>query len=168
MKRYATNGCWFAEWVEDAGPCEGRLVRCHLIDQQKMRQEFPHGVVLGWRYTDDGRPVPCWKRAAKWEAEKVQRALSCGSEAPFRLRSLEVLQQDPRGWVRGCGGITGIGGHHGRFDSAPHDSTRLVVPRRLIPEGTEEFAGELELGVWMDDIYGERSLSHEHVPSRAD
>lgn len=156
MKRYATNGCWFAEWVEGAGPCSGKLVRCHLIDQQTLRQEFPHGVVLGWRYDDDRRPVPCWKRAAKWEAEKVQRALASGSEAPLRLRALEVLQQDPRSFVMGCGGATGIGGHHGKFDTAPHDSTRIVLPRALIPEGTEEMADELHLEWWMTRTYGEK------------
>jgi hypothetical protein len=30
--------CWFAA-LPDAGPCEGRLVRCHLIPQQLIRRE---------------------------------------------------------------------------------------------------------------------------------
>jgi hypothetical protein len=47
--------------------------------------------------------------------------------------------------VPGCGGISGLAGHHGRFDTAAHDSTRLVVPRALLPAATEEYA--LELGL---------------------
>lgn len=30
--------CWFS-MLPDAGPCEGRLVRCHLIPRQKIRLE---------------------------------------------------------------------------------------------------------------------------------
>lgn len=36
--------CWFAS-LPDAGPCDGRLVRCHLLPQQLLRRE----VGSGWR-----------------------------------------------------------------------------------------------------------------------
>lgn len=69
-------------------------------------------------------------------------------------RSLAVLQADPRGWVWGCAGTSGIGGHHGKLDTAPHDSSKLIVPRAMIPEETEEFAAELGLLWWLDKTYG--------------
>jgi hypothetical protein len=31
--------CWFS-MLPDAGPCDGRLVRCHLIPKQKIRQSI--------------------------------------------------------------------------------------------------------------------------------
>lgn len=34
-------------------------------------------------------------------------------------------------WVPGCGGPTGIGGHHGRFDSLQIDVPRAELPERL-------------------------------------
>lgn len=36
--------CWFS-MLPDAGPCDGRLVRCHLIPKQKIKREaafFPY------------------------------------------------------------------------------------------------------------------------------
>jgi hypothetical protein len=30
--------CWFS-MLPDAGPCDGRLVRCHLIPRQKIKRE---------------------------------------------------------------------------------------------------------------------------------
>lgn len=40
--------CWFAA-LPGAGPCTGRLVRCHLIAQQTLRRELGRG----WRRTAD-------------------------------------------------------------------------------------------------------------------
>ena len=61
--------------------------------------------------------------------------------------------EDPRGWVWGCGGVTGVGGHHGMLDSA----RTLQLPRDAIPPGTEELALELGLMWWLDRTYGERT-----------
>lgn len=33
------NGCWVALHVIEPGPCDGRLVRAHLIKQQTIRRE---------------------------------------------------------------------------------------------------------------------------------
>jgi hypothetical protein len=33
--------CWFAETFWDAGPCDGQLVRAHLIKEQTLRREAP-------------------------------------------------------------------------------------------------------------------------------
>lgn len=104
-----SGDCWFKE-IPSAGPCDGGLVRCHLIDKQVLRKEFPHG---------------------------------------FEGHSYIVLQADPRSWVWGCGGPTGLGGHHGLFDSL-----KLHIPRILVPLETEQMADELGLGWWLDRTYG--------------
>jgi hypothetical protein len=39
--------CWFAD-LPDAGPCNGRLVRCHLIPQQLLRREVGRAANVLW------------------------------------------------------------------------------------------------------------------------
>lgn len=99
--------CWFAG-LPGAGPCSGRLVRCHLIAQQTLERE----IGAGWR----------------------------------------AVARDPRSWVWGCGGITGVGGHHGMLDYG--GVRRLHVPRYRLPAGLEELAAEVELGWYLDRTYG--------------
>jgi hypothetical protein len=70
-------------------------------------------------------------------------------------RALAVLQADPRGWVWGCGGTSGLAGHHGKLDTAPHDSSKLRIPRAMLPPELEEFAYEMNLTWWLDRTYGE-------------
>lgn len=62
------------------------------------------------------------------------------------LRAIE----DPRSWVPGCGGPTGIGGHHGQLDYA----RTLRVPRGRLPAEVELLAAELGLTWWLDREYG--------------
>jgi hypothetical protein len=57
---------------------------------------------------------------------------------------------DERTWIWGCGGLTGIGGHHGQLD---HSRT-LRVPREKLPPGLEDFAAEHGLTWWLDREYG--------------
>jgi hypothetical protein len=54
--------CWFKD-LPDAGPCDGRLVRCHLVRRQVLRRELnaapavmndPRGWVWGC-----GGPTGC-------------------------------------------------------------------------------------------------------------
>jgi hypothetical protein len=59
---------------------------------------------------------------------------------------------DDRAWVWGCGGQTGIGGHHGMLDQ----SRTLRLPREALPPGLEEFAYELGLMWFLEETYGER------------
>jgi hypothetical protein len=73
--------------------------------------------------------------------------------------TLEDLMWHPDSWRPACGGITGIGGHHGKFDFA----RSLKVPRWAIPEETEELAkwmdvalGREVFGVFLDREYGPR------------
>ena len=40
LLRANSNGCWFSR-LPGADPCEGRLVRCHLIPRQVLRREHP-------------------------------------------------------------------------------------------------------------------------------
>lgn len=40
--------CWFAENLEGIGPCDGRLVRCHLIPRQLLRRHFGGSASVLW------------------------------------------------------------------------------------------------------------------------
>lgn len=71
-----------------------------------------------------------------------------------RARALAAID-DPRSFVWGCGGPTGVGGHHGQLDYA----RSLRVPRWRLPEGTERLAVELGLVWWLDREYGVLSAS---------
>jgi hypothetical protein len=110
--------CFFAD-LPDAGPCDGRLVRCHLIPRQQIAR-----AVEGSR---------------------------CGLTPTATSAAVVRANRDPRGWVWGCGGVVGVGGHHGALDSA----RTLRVPRHRLPAAVEEFAEELGLGWWLDREYGE-------------
>lgn len=66
-------------------------------------------------------------------------------------REAQLSVWDARSWVWGCGGPTGVGGHHGMLDS----SRTLRIPRDRLPAGLEEFAAELGLSWWLDRTYGE-------------
>lgn len=103
------EGCWPSK-LPGAGPCDGRLVRCHLIDQQLLRKEFPNG---------------------------------------FQGRPLLTLLADPDIWVWGCGGISGVGGHHGQIDGH-----KLQIRRDQLPPNVERAAAMLALDWWLDRRYG--------------
>ena len=137
------NPCWLAR-LDNAGPCEGALVKCHLISKAQIKRTFPKGAVR-----IDGQ----------WERPVEARFLPEGFE-PVR-RTLRELQEDERAWVWGCGGLVGISGHHGRLDTAPHERTRLRIPRLLLPPEVEEYAAELGLGYWLDKTYGELTNDKE-------
>lgn len=126
--------CFFKGWP-GAGPCDGALIRAHLIPRQLLKREFPHGV-----FFDDER----WVKAAR-----------CDDRYEVPHRPLEALCRDPRGWVPCCGGPMGPGGHHGMLDV----SRTLRVPRGRLPAGLEEFAAELGLSWWLDRTYGEREAA---------
>jgi hypothetical protein len=70
----------------------------------------------------------------------------------IRREAGPMFEWDPRVWVWGCGGITGIGGHHGMLDY----SRRLRVPRDRLPATVEEFAVEVGLEWWLEREYGLR------------
>lgn len=107
--------CWLAQFTDT--PCDGALVRCHLLQRQWLRQEYPEGAV--WL---QGRSTALsWY---VWERELRHVATS----EPVERMSLRQLERDPRLWVKGCGGIAGNGGHHGAFDGY-----RLLVPRGKVP-----------------------------------
>lgn len=114
----------FLATLPGAGPCDGRLVRCHLIPRQILRREV-------WAQREALRPP----------------AEASGRVFPSRLRE---LCWDTRCWVYGCGGLTGMGGHHGQLD---HSRT-LRIPRVLLPAGLEEFAMDYGLSWWLDREYG--------------
>lgn len=75
---------------------------------------------------------------------------------PKQMLTREKLDPtDERTWVPGCGGPTGIGGHHGALDSA----RTLRIPREALPEGLEDFCAEHGLTWWLDREYGPLELA---------
>jgi hypothetical protein len=100
-----SGACWLAahgvyENGDQTPPCEGRLVRVHLIAQQILKRE-------------GGEPG------------------------------------DPRSYVLACGGLTGVGGHHGDFDS----TRKLRVPYAALPADLRALADELNLDWWLRRNY---------------
>ncbi len=162
--------CWFRE-IPGAGPCEGSLVRCHLISKDRLKKEFPKGAVLvagKWErelplaagpdsegiYIDciDGRDFGglggCDVRDGAIHDPRCPHA----DGVEWHRRSLHALLNDPRVWVWGCGGPTGLSGHHGMVDGA----RRLRISRSALPPRLEEYAEELGLGWELDRAYGPR------------
>lgn len=77
--------CWFAR-LPGAGPCDGRLVRCHLITQQQIEKRI--------------------REMARRENKPVGLAVRA---------IVPGLVANRATWVPGCGGPMGNGGHHGMF-----------------------------------------------------
>lgn len=128
--------CYFAG-RRGAGSCNGALIRAHLISKQKMRREFPVGVVYFDGYWQDPRAV-------------FDRVVTRQGRDLYKRRTLKEIQDDPRCWVPCCGGPSGIGGHHGLFDGL-----KLRLAREELPPGVEQFASELGLCNYLDRVYGE-------------
>jgi hypothetical protein len=120
--------CFFADW--DVGPCDGQPIRAHLIAQQTLKREFPHGAVLDY---------PTWRPIGRTE-----------DRYDLQHWPLKVMLDDPRSWVPCCGGPTGIGGHHGQLDGL-----QLRIPLERLPEGFVAFCEELGLGWYVTRQYGE-------------
>ena len=127
-----TPGCFLAAF--SGLPCEGALVKAHLIPKQLMRRTVPKGAV---------RIDGVWQRP-------VEALFILADELDPPRRTLRELQEDSRSWVPACGGLTGISGHHGMLDH----SRLLRIPRFEIPEHVEEYARELGLMWWIDREYG--------------
>jgi hypothetical protein len=92
--------CWLAQFSKT--PCDGELVRCHLIPRQVLKRE--------------GHPE---------------------------------LIDDRRTWVPGCGGPTGVGGHHGELDF----SRKLRIPIWDIPTETLLLMEAIDLDWWLRREY---------------
>jgi len=128
--------CWLAQF--SSVPCDGHLVKAHLVERQLIRKEFPYGAAI----TPDGNLVPAPRRDL-WPTEA---GIYVGM-VPKR-----DLMVDPRSYVWACGGAMGNSGHHGAFDSY-----QLVVLRQHIPQETEQYCAELGLGWYLDRRYGLRN-----------
>lgn len=132
--------CFFAGF-EDVTACDGRLVRAHLISKQELRKAFPKGA---------------WKDGDFWLPRLPFEALTdTETAAGWTHRTLDELQADPRVWVPCCGGMTGIGGHHGQLDNP---NSRLRVPRDLLPAAVDEFAVEYRIEMVIDRLYGPQAI----------
>lgn len=119
--------CWFADNIPGLGPCDGRLVRAHLIPAQRIRRNETTR-----RSSEFGQ---------RWPVTRGERT------------ELDLLVWDARAWVPACGGVSGLAGHHGRFDNR-----QFYVPRVLVPEQTEQFAAEHGLTWSLDASFGPREM----------
>lgn len=117
--------CFF----EGVSPCDGWLVRAHIVPRQLLRRECRYGLV---------REHGAWRRLGRYE-----------DRYDLQHVPLQELIDDPRCWTAMCGGACGISGHHGEFDGG-----RLRVARADLPAGVEEFAVECGLVWWLDRRYG--------------
>jgi hypothetical protein len=125
--------CWLAAFSET--PCDGPLVRAHLLTRQRLRLELPEGAV--WL---SGR-----EKALSWRAVQRDGLLERpGAPRVLRRMSLRQLQEDERLWVPACGGSTGLEGHHGEWDGL-----RLTVPRVKVPPEMLAFVDELGLTAFL-------------------
>ncbi|HWJ49569.1 MAG TPA: hypothetical protein VNR42_01035 [Solirubrobacteraceae bacterium] len=133
--------CFFAG-RDGAGPCEGSLIRAHLVDKQKIRQTFRKGA---------------WKDGDSWVNRLPFEALTDPETAAgWTHLSLDEILDDRRCWTPMCGGLTGLTGHHGRFDN-PNDE--LHIPRLLLPARVEEFAVEFSFDAFLDRKYGLKQVA---------
>lgn len=126
--------CFFASFP-DAGPCDGALIRAHLVPRQLLKREYPHGAVL---------------IEGQWQRRAIRQPAARNA-----CRTLRQLCDDPRSWVPCCGGPMGLSGHHGQLDQ----SRTLRIPRELLPTAVEEFAAELGLLWYLDREYGPRGVA---------
>jgi len=126
--------CWLASLSDT--PCEGRLVRGHLIAQQTIKREFPNGAYR--------LPSGRWVR--------IERGVRMDRSVDQRSRT--ALVDNPATWVWVCGGLTGVGGHHGLLDHPAVNTLR--IPRSELPGAVEEWASAHGLGWYLDRQYGER------------
>lgn len=133
LQRTERPVCFF----KGQGPCDGALIRAHLIPKQLTRREFPEGVALF-----DGEWI---------SIRDLRRRVSPEGRANFRARSLREIHDDPRSWVPVCGGPTGCSGHHGQLDY----SRKLRIARADLPPAVEKFAAEYSLLWYLDRTYGE-------------
>jgi hypothetical protein len=98
------------------------------------------------RVSCDGQLV----RAHLLPRQRIVREVTKGLPA---AEAFQIIW-DPRCWVPACGGVTGVGGHHGALDGRI-----LSVPRSALPEGLEAFAAEYGL-VWsLDRDFGLREAA---------
>lgn len=121
-----TKRCWLARYAPDV-PCEGRLVRAHLIPRQLLYREV-------WRQRD-----------------RINKLLEASGRPPLPRRRSDFIW-DPAVWVWACGGPVGNGGHHGMLD---HSRT-LRVPLEDLPARTVQAAARMGLWWWLEREYGGR------------
>ena len=62
----------------------------------------------------------------------------------------QMVINDPRSWVPSCGGLSGLAGHHGEFDT----SGTIVLARKDLPPDLEELAAETGMMWWIEKKYG--------------
>jgi hypothetical protein len=94
-------GCWVKENQLDDRPCDGQLVRAHLIPKQRTKKQFQRAGGAWHKFND--------KNHAFWVP-------------------LDELLWAPASYRWVCGGPMGQGGHHGRIDGRQIRVPRSVIP----------------------------------------
>ena len=123
--RANVSGCFFAG-RPGAGPCDGSVIRAHLIPKQRIKRERDSALARRRR----GEP-----------ALPHDEALLASSES--------ALVWSSRCWVPMCGGPMGNGGHHGKFDAG-----FLRIARAEVPETVVAFARRHGLEWSLEADYG--------------
>lgn len=139
-------GCWVAEHVVLPGPCDGQLVKAHLIPKSLLKREYPFGA-----YVADGMADRIPARHRQNLAPNATSTLG----GAIDVVTLDAIIWDPAVWVPVCGGPVGIGGHHGMLD---HSRT-LEIPRDALPPETETFAAVYGLTWFLEREYGPLELA---------
>lgn len=117
--------CFFDGWP-NASPCDGQLIRAHLIPRQIIAKAVK----------------------TKRLAELSQMDMTRRECDQLIGREVQSAYADYRSWVPCCGGLSGLGGHHGDLDAC-----RLRIPREGLPEGLDSFAAEWGLTPWLERTY---------------
>lgn len=158
----AAPSCWLAK-VPGAGACDGRLVRAHLIPKQRIKREYPMGVLWAPGQLFKIRMATATTAGAGRESFDVVTVRSTRfapghvlhdvtpAELDAGLVSLDGIVWDQRCWVPACGGLAGSDGHHGALDSR-----RLRLTREQLPDAIEQFADDFDMTWSLDRDYGPR------------
>jgi hypothetical protein len=117
-----------------AGPCDGRLVKAHLIPKQRIRREVISARLAAGAHSG-------------WPSTVAERA------------ELDRILWDERCWRWICGGPMGLSGHHGQLDGR-----QLRVPLSSLPRELKEFADEHGLTWSLDRDYGRAETRRAPVP----
>jgi hypothetical protein len=132
------TSCWINDRVRAGqlprslvGSCDGVLIRGHLIPKQRITRER----------------IGAEARRRRGESPLPQ-------DAALLARPLDAIVWDVRVWVPMCGGLTGIGGHHGKLDG-----WQLRIRRAWLPARVEEFAEEYGLGWSLERDYGPKETT---------
>jgi hypothetical protein len=144
--------CWF-KGLPDAGPCEGRLVKCHLVKQQVLKREGGSSSAISSRVRSFGTA----------EVSPSRGYGLAGAVAVAGVPVAAAPRDDPRTWVWGCG-LSRAG-----RSSRPVQAGRAEgIPLSLLPEGFTRLMAELGLWWYVERTFNRRSSFEDTFTSTED